>query len=488
MLFQEIQRGKFPMRKKKFFPEVGATAACTLRLIEGAEYCGQRQKERQLAKKKSRRQLVKGDSWFGSVKLAENLKCIYRKPIGTDEDEANYKYVICKEKGCNKDAHEFIGAVKTSSGGFPKKDIERIMKKWPSGSHLVLECTTPETGVSLVALGYKYNSRKVLCFVMTKDAGSTAPGLEPYYAKFPDIFGNVKQRKVQRPAVLGRYFGDSDKIDSHNHCRQFRLGLEKHWLTRDCWFRLDTTFIGQTVIDAYRSVNNQSELKNMTVMNFADRLSWDCVHNHFSKGISSKPQSFIPPSAEPVSAALIRNELFHDRMQEAASRITFDYLEEQHENADLVPRTVGVGRPPRYSNDSSTLTSEAESTIATNESLYSYPSIDIGDHDVTDGETKSKGAESNRSTKRACIICKMKTTKVCCNAGCKRNTLSFNQKVYFGTPLCNSSIIRKHLNEYGGAENKLSCLAIHREELRKIKYEDMKERSERRRNFGSGYS
>ena len=125
------------------------------------------------------------------------------------------------------------------------------MNKWPSGAYLVLECKAPETGVDLVALGYKYNSRKVMCFILTKNAGSTAPGLKPYIAKFPDQHGNVRERRVQRPAILGEYFDSSDVIDSHNHCRQFRLALERLWLTKNPWFRLDCTFIGMTVIDTF---------------------------------------------------------------------------------------------------------------------------------------------------------------------------------------------------------------------------------------------
>ena len=37
------------MKKLKFFPEVGATAACTLRLMCGAEYGGLLNDERQRA-------------------------------------------------------------------------------------------------------------------------------------------------------------------------------------------------------------------------------------------------------------------------------------------------------------------------------------------------------------------------------------------------------------------------------------------------------
>ncbi|MEM6772654.1 MAG: hypothetical protein AAF597_18895, partial [Bacteroidota bacterium] len=49
----------------------------------------------------------------------------------------------------------------------------------------------------LLAIGYKYNAQKVLCFVATKDAGSMRPG-NPYVARFTDQFQNVRERRVVR--------------------------------------------------------------------------------------------------------------------------------------------------------------------------------------------------------------------------------------------------------------------------------------------------
>jgi hypothetical protein len=68
------------------------------------------------------------------------------------------------------------------------------MKTWPGGMSLVLEATTSK-GVKHIAVGYKYNSSKVLCFVATKNAGSTLPG-EPYRAQFIDDFQNLMSRPV----------------------------------------------------------------------------------------------------------------------------------------------------------------------------------------------------------------------------------------------------------------------------------------------------
>ena len=294
------------MRWGKFFSDgVGATAACALRLIEGSEYCGQMCKERQIAKEDCKRHVVVGDSWFGSVALAETMKCIYR-------DANDNSFVIKKDRGQNPKTHELIAAIKTNTTFYPKDEFQTKMKGWPSGSYLVLECKPPEKGVDLVALGYKYNASKVLTFIMTKNAGSTTPGTNPYHAKFPDKFGNPHERIVQRPDVLGKYFDASDVIDNHNHMRQHRLALEQLWATKNPWFRIDTTFIGYTVIDPFRGLQYHSTItKGMTTQDFAEELAYDCVHNQHPNDIieDSAPATYIAPTNESCNSFKPPNEI-----------------------------------------------------------------------------------------------------------------------------------------------------------------------------------
>jgi len=86
-----------------------------------------------------------GNSWFSSVKTAEAI------------------YDCC---------HEWIGIVMTSHSLFLKKELEEKMQSWPGGMSLLMEATTLK-GLNLIAIGYKYNSSKVLCFIATKNSGST---------------------------------------------------------------------------------------------------------------------------------------------------------------------------------------------------------------------------------------------------------------------------------------------------------------------------
>ena len=84
---------------------------------------------------------------------------------------------------------EGVFQVKGGHSLYPKKFIEHVLEGSPGGVHIVLRGKHP-SGVTLVAIGYRYSSKKTLFFVMTENAGSTAAG-EPYEMKFTDKYGNV---------------------------------------------------------------------------------------------------------------------------------------------------------------------------------------------------------------------------------------------------------------------------------------------------------
>ena len=86
------------------------------------------------------------------------------------------------------------------------------MKDWPGGSYLVLKSTPifPRER-PILDIGCKYNSRKVLGFIVTEGAGSTEPG-DPYVSCFPEIYYNVSVCPVFFPHLLGRYFNAWNEI------------------------------------------------------------------------------------------------------------------------------------------------------------------------------------------------------------------------------------------------------------------------------------
>ena len=84
-----------------------------------------------------------------------------------------------------------IGMVKTNTKWLYKETIENITKDFPGGSYLVLRRKPMVLGVRpLIDIGYRYNARKVICFIVTEDSGSKKVGI-PYLFKYPDQFFNV---------------------------------------------------------------------------------------------------------------------------------------------------------------------------------------------------------------------------------------------------------------------------------------------------------
>ena len=63
---------------------------------------------------------------------------------------------------------DYCRPVKTTHKGFCKATLEKLMKDCPGGSYLAMKSTPIVTGERpLLAIGYKYNSRKVLGFIAT---------------------------------------------------------------------------------------------------------------------------------------------------------------------------------------------------------------------------------------------------------------------------------------------------------------------------------
>jgi hypothetical protein len=255
MLWIELQRGREGMRASDYAAASGVTAACTMRgARDSKRYVGDDDEA-------DPKEVFFGDSWFSSVESVCQL----------------WNRFNCR----------YAGILKTNHSRFPKAWIERTMKDWPAGSHIVLEGeATREGGVGLIAIGYKYNSRKSLCFICHKDAGATEC-TDFYEAKWKDRNGNTESRRVPRPDIMGRYFRVCNRVDMHNHARQSLLALEKHWVTMTGYFRIITTIFGICVTDCWKAyryhLNKQHRHKDMEMKDFASALAHDMLYNAFDK-------------------------------------------------------------------------------------------------------------------------------------------------------------------------------------------------------------
>ena len=92
---------------------------------------------------------------------------------------------------------ELIGMVNTNTKVFCQETVENLTKDWPGGSYLVLRSKHVVPGDwPLIAIGYKYNARKDLYFIVADNAGITKTGI-PYLSQYPDKFTDVSH--VTRP-------------------------------------------------------------------------------------------------------------------------------------------------------------------------------------------------------------------------------------------------------------------------------------------------
>ena len=200
------------MHKAEFFKEFGSTAACTIRLATGACREGD---------------VFKGDSYFGQVKVAKELKESY---------------------GINSDC-----IVKSGYAGYPREYLETTMKDWPAEISLVLRSCDGDQNV--VAIGYKYHSKTVACFICTYGTYRTTNGV-PYKSKYQSAHGNYATRDIGRPEACTAFYKAANVIDIHNQQRQGFWKLERHWKSNCGFFRCITSIIAMHAVDTHLVAEN----------------------------------------------------------------------------------------------------------------------------------------------------------------------------------------------------------------------------------------
>ena len=241
------------MKDSRYQKKFGATTACTLRMGEAA--CDEGD-------------TLIGDSWFASVKTTRQVGIVFNG--------------------------KFLGIVKTAHVSYPHKQIEELMSDWPAGTHVVLQNCFDEKNI--LAIGYKYTSKKVICFVATVGTDLTIGG-DPYMSRYQSDLGNYKTREIFRPAICSNYFNASNKIDVHNQLRQGLLLLEEHWKTNDGWFRIIVTIIGMTVTDAYLA----------SVFSFPSDSAYSCLHvKEFANALAAQLVSYPFPNASSFGSCVVK--------------------------------------------------------------------------------------------------------------------------------------------------------------------------------------
>jgi len=104
-------------------------------------------------------------------------------------------------------------------------------------------------GEPVTVMVYAWSNSSVTYLVTNCDTTTTHP--IPYCTKFIDEH-NEAFHDVDCPSVAHFIFQFLPLIDEHNKQRQGILGLERKWLTKNCWNRVVTTLLGQSVVDMHR--------------------------------------------------------------------------------------------------------------------------------------------------------------------------------------------------------------------------------------------
>ncbi|GFH47221.1 hypothetical protein CTEN210_08413 [Chaetoceros tenuissimus] len=263
----ELQRSANDRTETKFLQEVKnkKTSAVTLRLVDMSSQRGMFDEREELVNTNCTDGRMVADSWFGSVTTIVGLLTLLPH----------------KKRG--------VMNIKTATSGYPKAFLEQKMEKWPGGSHLVLTATV--NNIKLYAVGYKYSSKKTMCFIFPENTVSTEPG-DPYIARYKDENGNNRTREVRRPECCSFYFQNSNVIDVLNQLRQHDLRLEKFWVTRDGYFRIITTVFGICVVDCWRGYRHhlspRHRHKDIDLLDFVSILAHDMMHNKCTKTIAER--------------------------------------------------------------------------------------------------------------------------------------------------------------------------------------------------------
>ena len=213
----------------KTFPGILNSAATTLSLANGISQ----------SHEDGQSETIIGDAWFGNLSTLRS---------------------VCGTPGPGNSTRHCILNIKGGYKCFPKKAISEMLIDKPSGCSVVFRAQDPITGVSMLAIGWKMNEKKVFTYLATEGVAKTTPSKKPYHIRYNDKFGNRCTRDCQRPTIIDVYYSIAKTIDIHNHLRQGTLKLEEKWITSNGVNRVHTTLIAINVTDTLITADNHNLL------------------------------------------------------------------------------------------------------------------------------------------------------------------------------------------------------------------------------------
>ena len=108
----------------------------------------------------------------------------------------------------------FVGQIKQNHRDYLKKYLEKTMEQMAPSNWIVLENMVLIQDINrdlsftrkrVFGIGYKYSYKKVLCFIITGDAGDVTAST-PYKALYCDRYGKRVTKMIDCPRILNKYF------------------------------------------------------------------------------------------------------------------------------------------------------------------------------------------------------------------------------------------------------------------------------------------
>jgi hypothetical protein len=187
---------------------------------------------------------------------------------------------------------------------------------------------------------------------------------------------------------------------SHNHARQALLGLEKKWATQNCWFRLNCTFIGITVTDAWKAfkigapVHIKNE-KEISVIDFTERVVWDCLNNKFDD--SNQSDGRVYNDLSPMTGSDLKRA---------------PHQEDNESSTNKKPRAIDMDEDPHAESSHGPGGGLCEISLAAGSVKTSFSPLTV--ESVGHSKWKTPVLPGNTRAKRlACRICKKLTSLKC---------------------------------------------------------------------------
>lgn len=221
-----------------------------------------------------------------------------------------------------KNGLRFTGVVKTATRKFPMRHLgDKTMRG--AGDYTSLVSTVREAnGTEFKLLACAWVDRNRRYFVSS--AGATTPGTtqeRDRWRQSDDIGAYQHRVAVSMPSVAETYYSVASQIDRHNRVRQSDIDLERTLKVMDWSFRLNTSILSMTFVDAWLLYKNGVDSRERCDQNeFFTALAHEMIDNQYDENGPNVAESSLSLSASeaPIEETVVATELVETKKRRKA--------------------------------------------------------------------------------------------------------------------------------------------------------------------------